>query len=152
MVVGRYLFCAELIPFKLLGLEWDLVSAVYEVSKDHVWNLYGVRMREVNNRYQMFSIKYENENKMVDLSSLPTSLKTAYKSSKCCCWNLEFSQRKSTGELPHLSACWTKNGEMVLMDMAFTENIKDLFMELDDSEIEDTNDVMRMDDDTDEDK
>ncbi len=41
---------------------------------------------------------------------------------------------------------------MVWMKMAFQENIKDLFKELDNSEDEDVNDVLGMDDSTDEDE
>ncbi len=41
---------------------------------------------------------------------------------------------------------------MVWMKMAFQENIKDLFKELDNSEDEDVNDVLGMDDGTDEDE
>ncbi len=56
-------------------------------------------------------------------------------------------------ETPHLSANgWTEKGQMVRVELAFPRNIKDLFIELDNSEDEDTNDELGMDNATNEDK
>eukprot|EP00794_Sanderia_malayensis_P013072 gene13072-biopygen10433 len=122
--------------------------------EEYVCNLYGARKRNVNSvRHQMFQRKYENENKIVDLSSLPPCqpvLKLHISGA-----NFVAKIWKSAGEhqleLPHLSGHgWTDKYEIIWMEKAFPENIEDLLMELDDSEDDDEN-VLGIDDDTDED-
>ncbi len=56
-------------------------------------------------------------------------------------------------ETPHLSAhSWTEKGQMVRMELAFPRNSKDLFIELDNSEDEDANDELGMENTTNEDE
>ncbi len=81
--------------------------------------------------------KYENENKIIDFSSLPScqyvlKLYISRANIVAKIWN---STEANQPDLPHISAyVWTENGDMVLMEMAFPENIENLLMKLEDSE------------------
>ena len=141
--------------FQELGVEWDLTPAVYEVLEEYVCNLYGARKRKVNSvRHQMFQRKYENENKIVDLSSIPPcqSVLKLHISRANFVAKIWKSAGENQLELPHLSSHgWTESCEIVWMETAFPENVEELLMESGDSEDEDANGVLGMDDDTDED-
>ena len=103
--------------FKALGLVWDLMPAIYEALEEYACHLYGSKKRKVNEvRHQMFRRKYDNENKIVDLSSLPPcqsvlNLHTSRANFVAKVW-------KSAGvhqlEFPNLSAHgWTEMCEII---------------------------------------
>ena len=59
--------------FAQLGSSWELSNDTFEILQSFVLRLYGIKKKmNVNQaRYKMFSRKFENEDKTVDMSMLP---------------------------------------------------------------------------------
>lgn len=139
--------------FKALGLAWDLQAPIYEALEEYVCYLYGSKKRKVNEvRHQMFQRKYANENKIVDLASLPPcqsvlKLHTSRANFVSKLWKSAGDHQLQLPNLPVHS--WTDRCEIVWMHKAFPENIEELLLEQNLEEIED--DDFGRDDDTDDD-
>ena len=56
--------------FKLLGISWDLSEETFSMLEEFTWYLYGYKQNNISEVSRLFSKKYGNEHKVVDLSLL----------------------------------------------------------------------------------
>ena len=116
--------------------------------------IYMAQRKENEAQHQMFQRKYDNENKIVDLSSLPPCQSVLYLHTSRA--NFVAKVWKSADdhqlEFPTLSDHgWTDMCEIIWMTKAFPENIEELLLDLDQNEDQIEGDAFEMDDGTDDD-
>ena len=58
--------------FHQIGSTWELSEELYQILEEYTCSLYGYRRNDINSlRSEMFTKKYSNENKAIDISVLP---------------------------------------------------------------------------------
>ena len=138
--------------FAELGENWNISDDLYKKLEEYVCQLYGVRKANVNNvRYTKFKSKLQNENKIVDLSTLPPCRSVLSLHCKranyvariwklCKSAHLQIPSIHNHGWNEYAKTCWIENPfpsdiEEILISNDYSED--EVFDEEGESEVED---------------
>ena len=119
--------------FTLLGTSWDLTEDVFGLLEEFICYLYGYKQKNVDDvRSKMFSKKYSNEHKVVDLSILPpcrSVLRLHVQRSNVVAMIWRRSLEPMV-DIPDLSEHgWLNDGRIQWIDDAFPDSLEEILLD-----------------------
>jgi hypothetical protein len=119
--------------FARLGVTWDISNDLFLTLQEFVAKLYGMKRQQVNEaRYCLFSRKYRNENKRVDMSTIPPcesvlKLHSLRANFIAAIWKRSTLNNPEPPDIIYHG--WDQNKCIVWVDDVFPRDIHDILMD-----------------------
>ena len=117
--------------FSRLGDEWELSDQLVSELEEYVCYLYGSRSKDINLvQYNIYTKKYTNENKIIDMCSLPPCRSVLKLHSMRANYVAAVWKRSTSPniEMPLItSSGWFSDGSVMWIEDAYPIEIEDLF-------------------------